>query len=66
LLSDVLAITIEFLRLALSDLAEVNDLVCHFTGPFLATGRNPHVTSRMPPVSLTRTISSRCTKNEIE
>jgi hypothetical protein len=38
LLSDpihVLAITVEFLRLALSDLAEVNDLVCHFTGPFL-------------------------------
>jgi hypothetical protein len=31
----VLAITFEFLCLAFSDLAEVNDLVCHFTGPFL-------------------------------
>jgi hypothetical protein len=31
----VLAIAVEFLRLALSDLAEVNNLVCHFTGPFL-------------------------------
>jgi hypothetical protein len=41
LLSDpihVLAIAVEFLRLTLSDLAKVNDLVFHFIGPFLLEG----------------------------
>jgi hypothetical protein len=34
----VLAIAVEFLRLTLSDLAKVNDLVFHFIGPFLLEG----------------------------
>jgi hypothetical protein len=34
----VRAITFEFLCLAFSDLAEINDLVCHFTGTFPAWG----------------------------